>query len=207
MPLRPRSATPGAEPFARRSALGVGDLPELHRPLGDIGAAGRDRLVSLLYADLVRLAARILRSSRRDPTLDPTALVHEAYQRLVDAGQTRWRDRAHFLATARVLMRHVVTDQARRAGALRRGGGTVRARFDDTEVTGGGSPSRGAPGLNDALAELTSLDRDLARVVELRFFQGLTVLATAELLGVSRATVLREWSAARVWLRGLLSAS
>lgn len=162
--------------------------------------ASRGQLIALVYRDLREMARRSLAGERPDHTLQPTALVHEAYERLIDQGRVEWRDRAHFFAIAARVMRRILVDRARRRAALRRGGGARPASIDDVTL-------RATPGmdvklldLEDALVELARLDVDLARIVELRFYGGLSVEETAEALERSRATVLRDWSMARAWL-------
>jgi len=186
-------------PYAAEAAKGPLIAPD------DVTGGESGALVSLLYPGLSRLASRALRSERGDHSFQPTDLVHEAYQRLVDQRHTRWRSRAQFFGIASSLMRRILVDHARRAAALRRGGGTVHATFDDSAAPRDRSDAVDVLALHDALAELSSVDADQARIVELRFFGGFTVLETAERLGVSRATVLRDWSRARTWLRRRLS--
>jgi RNA polymerase sigma factor (TIGR02999 family) len=182
------------------SAPAAGEVTELLRALGKGRAEDRDRLVALVYADLRRMAARALRGERGDVTLQPTALVHETYQRLVDQTRTHWRSRGHFFAIAAGLMRRVLVDHARRAKALRRRGGALLASVGEAASEGAGNSAVDVLALDQALAELGALDPDQARLVELRYFCGLTVVETAEVLGVSRATVYRDWSMARAWL-------
>jgi RNA polymerase sigma factor (TIGR02999 family) len=160
----------------------------------------RGRLIALVYRDLRKMAQRSLSFERPDHTLQPTALVHEAYERLIQQGRVDWRDRAHFFAIAARVMRRILVDRARRRRALRRGGGGRAEAID-------GLTLRATPGLDvtlldleDALVELTRLDEDLARIVELRFYGGLSVEETAEVLARSRASVLRDWAMARAWL-------
>jgi len=186
-------------------APGAGEVTELLRALCQGSSADRERLVALVYADLRRLAARALRGERGDHTLQPTALVHEAYQRLVGQTRTHWKSRAHFLSIAAGLMRRILVDHARRTRALRRGGGALRAAVEEAEAVEGAAPAVDLLGLDEALAELAAVDPDQARIVELRFFGGLTVLETAELVGRSRATVMRDWAMARAWLHARLS--
>lgn len=193
-------ATPERDASSDEAAPAPGEVTELLRSLGEGTSEDRDRLVALVYADLRRLAARALRAERRDATLQPTALVHEAYQRLVGQKRTHWKNRAHFFAIAAGLMRRILVDHARRAKALRRGGGVGIAPLDEAAAGGAGSPAVDVLALDKALADLGALDPDQARLVELRFFCGLTMVETAEVLGVSRATVYRDWSMARAWL-------
>ncbi|MET0552837.1 MAG: ECF-type sigma factor [Vicinamibacteria bacterium] len=165
-----------------------------------------DRLVPLIYRELRRQAARALRRERRDHTLPATALVHEAYLRLAGA-KGRWEDRAHFFGVAARVMRQVLVDHARRRGAVKRGGSATRVSLDTVAVT---PPAREAPidvvVLDQALHELAALDAGKAHIVELRYFGGLTLEETAAAVGVSPATVTREWRLARAWLRRSIAA-
>jgi RNA polymerase sigma factor (TIGR02999 family) len=162
--------------------------------------AARSKLVPLVYRELRRRARHALGSERSDHTLQPTALVHETYQRLVDQRRVQWQNRAHFFAVAAGLMRRILVDHARRRAALRRGGGARRIALSEADA-----PAVAAEvevlAVDEALAQLAALDPDQARIVELRFFGGLTVEETAEVVGVSRATVHRDWAMARAWLR------
>jgi RNA polymerase sigma factor (TIGR02999 family) len=162
---------------------------------GDAGA--RDELVPLVYEQLRRQAARHLRSEAPGHSLTPTALVHEAFLRLVDADVT-WKDRAHFFGIASRLMRQILVDHARAARAQKRGHGWCRLSLHEDRLPE--QRDEDLLALDEVLTQLEALDPDQARVVELRFFGGLSVEETAEALGVSTATVKREWSLARAWL-------
>jgi RNA polymerase sigma factor (TIGR02999 family) len=168
---------------------------------GDPGAA--DALVPLVYQELRRQAARHLRRERRDHTLRPTALVHEAYVRLARQRDASWRDRAQFFSVAAQVMRRILVDHARRHRAAKRGGSWCRVPLDDA-AEGARGEAAGADvdliALEGALEELAALDAGKARLIELRFFGGLGVEETAHVLGVSVSTVSREWRAARAWL-------
>ena len=142
-----------------------------------------DRLFSLVYDELRRVAHRRLGREREGHTLDTTALVNEAYLRLVDQTRARWADRAQFFAVAARAMRRILVDHARRHQALKRGGAPARVRFDD-----------------DALTRLAELDERLCRVVECRFFAGFTEEETAEVLAITPRTVRRDWAKAKGWL-------
>ena len=167
-----------------------------------------DRLVPLVYEELHDMAQRYLRHERSDHTLQPTALVHEAYLRLVDQSSARWNSRAQFFGVAAQAMRRILVDHARGRSTRKRGGDAVRvvlgepdgdaAAFDGSAVTVPRDDE--LIDLDDALRALAVLDPPLVRVVELRYFAGLTVEETAEVLGVSPATVKRDWVAARAWL-------
>ncbi len=155
------------------------------------------RLLPLVYADLRRQARRFFRNERSAHTLQPTALVHEAYFRLLRQRDMRWQNRAHFYAVAAQLMRRLLVDHARARAAAKRGHG-VEVSLAEPEALS----SRGVDmiALDAALARLAELDPDQARILELRFFGGLTVEEAAEVLRISPATVKREWSMARAWL-------
>ncbi len=162
-----------------------------------------DRLMPLVYEELRRVAHRHLGAEPKGHTLNTTALVHEAYLKLVDQSRTQWRDRAHFFAIASRAMRRILIDYARRHRALRRGGEGGRppqpVSLEDVElpVT---QRADALVALDESLDRLAQLDERMARVVECRFFAGLTEAETAEALGVSQRTVAREWAVARGWL-------
>ena len=163
-----------------------------------------DRLLPLVYDDLRRVAHRQLRAEPTGHTLSATALVHEAYMRLVDQSRTEWQDRAQFFAVASRVMRRILIDYARRHRALRRGGEAgggrpARISLDEAEIPVA-ARADALIALDEALERLAVVDDRLARVVECRFFAGLTEVETAEALGVSRRTVAREWAIARGWL-------
>lgn len=158
-----------------------------------------DRMVPLVYDELHGLAARYLGGERPDHTLQPTALVHEAYLRLVNQRQVDWRNRAQFLGVAASIMRRVLVNHARHRAAAKRGGGKEHVSLSLVEAPSGGADIE-LVALEEALRRLEELDSRKARVVELRFFGGLTMEEVAEVLEISRATVEREWSFARAWL-------
>jgi len=164
---------------------------------GDDGAL--DRLVPLVEAELRRLARGYLGRERRGHTLQITALVNEAFLRLTDARHVRWQDRAHFLGISARLMRRVLVDYARRRGFQKRGGGAQRVTFDEGLVASP-DPALHIVALDGALEALAQVDVRKSRVVELRFFGGLTVEETAEVLNVSPDTVKRDWRLAKLWL-------
>lgn len=154
-------------------------------------------LVSALYDQLHAMAAAVMRSERPDHTLSATALVHEAYLRLPDPGKVEWQDRGHFMAVACRVMRRVLVDHARRRAAAKRGGERVTLRDDLAAL-----PDRTLEilSLDEALSRLEVLDERRARVVEMRFFSGLETDEIGRVLGVSEATVKRDWRFARAWL-------
>ena len=162
----------------------------------------RDALEDLLpvvYAELRRIAGRYLRHERPDHTLQPTALVHEAYVKLVDQRHAQWQNRAQFFGVAAQLMRRILVDHARAHVAAKRGGGVSPVTLMDAA---GASPARGVDvlALDEALTRLTGLYPEQGRLVELRFFGGLTIEETGEAMGLSPATVKRQWAVARAWL-------
>ncbi len=162
------------------------------------------QLIPLVYKQLHRLAASYMRRERPDHTLQATALVNEAYVRLVSQEATGWQDRAHFFGVAARLMRQILVDHARARQAGKRGGLVEKLPLDQA-LEFSPARSRELIELDSALESLGRLDPQQARVVELRFFGGLTVEETAEVLGISPRTVKRDWSVARAWLHGELS--
>ncbi len=170
--------------------------------LGD--PADAERLAQAIYGDLERLAAAQLRRERTDHTLNPTALVHEAYIRLVNQRDAQWNDRLHFFSIAARVIRRVLTDHARERNALKRGGGNHPIRIEHHEPA---DTPRDIDliALDEALAQLATLSERQARIVELRFFGGLSVTEIAEALSIGARTVDREWRAARAWLALQLS--
>ena len=165
---------------------------------GDPSAAAE--LVPLVYSELRSLAAAILRQENRGHTLDPTALVHEAFLKLVDQTRVQWKGRAHFFAVCAQAMRGILVDHARGKHRQKRGGGRVRLTLKPDLAL---SPSRDEDvlALDEALEKLTRLDPRQARIVELRFFGGLNVSEVADVLGVSKRTVESDWTMVRAWLR------
>src|SRR5437867_1458252 len=161
-------------------------------------------LLPLVYAELRRLAAQRLRLERPDHTLQPTALVHEAYIRLVDQRRVRWQNRAHFYGVAAHVMRRILVDRARARKADKRGGAWERVTLVG-DKTSNAANDVDVLVLNDALERLAALDAQQERIVELRYFGGLTLDETAAVIGISTATVKREWAIARAWLRAELA--
>lgn len=161
--------------------------------------AAREELIPLLYQDLRRLARRTLADRQANHTLQSTALVHEAYLRLTARDRARWQNREHFFAVAATAMRHIVVDHARRRHAAKRGAGQTMVRLDESFA-----PAQhrelDVAALDDALTALAALDPAQSQVVELRFFGGLSIEAVAKVMGISPATVKREWATARSWL-------
>lgn len=167
--------------------------------LGNGDKEALDKLMPLVYGELHRLASRRLFRERPGCSLQTTALIHEAYLRLVDQRATRWQNRAHFFSIAARLMRRILVDHARARRYAKRGGAALRVSLAEA---GGVAEVRAAEivALDDALESLAELDPRKSRVVELRFFGGLSVVETAEALGVSPNTVLRDWGTAKAWL-------
>jgi RNA polymerase sigma factor (TIGR02999 family) len=160
--------------------------------------AAREQLVPIVYEELRRLAHHYMRGERAGHTLQTTALVNEVYLRLVGIDGLQWRDRAHFFAMAATLMRRVLVDYARQRGRDKRGAGISVISLDENAVAI--QPAVDIVKLDDALAQLAAADPQQSRVVELRFFAGLSVEETAEALGISTATVKRDWATAKLWL-------
>lgn len=176
-----------------------GKVTELLQELRRGRSTAFEDLIPLVYDQLRKIARYRLRGERDDHTLQTTALVHEAYERLVDHHAVDWNDRNHFFAVAARAMRQVLVEHARRKNAQKRGGNAVEVSIDNA------SPSESPPAvsvlaLNEALDRLETLDSRQARVVEGRFFAGMTVRETAQILDVSPRTVRRDWRTARAWL-------
>jgi RNA polymerase sigma factor (TIGR02999 family) len=163
-----------------------------------------DRLVPLLYEDLRRLAAGHMRHESPGHSLQPTALVHEAYVRLIDQRQVHWRNRAHFFGVAAGMMRRILVDHARSRRADKRGGAWDRVTLVEDQVAGG-AQEMDLLALHESLERLAAFDPRQARIVELRYFGGLTIEEAAEVVGISEATVVRDWTIAKAWLRADLS--
>ena len=163
-------------------------------------ADARDALVDRVYGELRRVAGRRLRGERADHSLSPTALIHETFIRLADRPVVDWQDRAHFFAVASNLMRRILVDHARARRAEKRGGGRRRVTLSVAEAMAEGESDLDLMALDEALDRLSALDPRQGRIVELRFFAGLSIEETAEVLQVSSGTVKREWRVARAWL-------
>ena len=163
-----------------------------------------DRLMPVLYDELRVMATRVLKAERSDHTLEPTALVNEVYLRLVGQREIAWQSRAHFRGVVAAVMRRVLVDYARKRLREKRGGGGLRVSLANAEDLAG-EENVELIGLDEALERLHEIDEQQARVVELRYFGGLSIEETAEVLGVSPMTVKREWAMARAWLYARLS--
>lgn len=211
VPSDSSAATPAATPIPTPDA-DAESVTALLLAWGAGDARALDALLPIVYAELRQRAARALRRENAGHTLQPTALVHEAYLRLVDQRRARWENRAQFFGVAAQAMRRVLVDHARGRHANKRGGGAdhfTLGAADDAGAGTGGSDDAVVEvlALDDALARLAVLDPQQARVVELRYFGGLSVEETAAAIGVSPATVKREWAVARAWLRRELAAA
>ena len=211
MPITPPDAAspPPAPPTdpAAPSGHARHEVTALLRAWGAGDAQASDSLVRLVYGELRRQARLALRREGEGHTLQPTALVHEAWLRLGDQHNARWESRTQFFAIAAQMMRRVLLDHARTRHALKRGGGAVQVSL------GGAGSADGSPldavdliALDEALTRLAALDPQKARLVDLRYFAGLSIPEAAAVLGVSTATVSREWAVARMWLRRELEA-
>jgi len=171
---------------------------ELLRAWSDGDTSALERLAPIVYDELHRLARRYMRGERPGHSLQTTALVNEAYMRLVGYERLQWQNRAHFFAVSAQLMRRILVEHARRHN-LKRGGGVLHVSLDEAAVVGG-DRAADLVVLDDAMNTLAQLDPRKAQVVEMRFFGGLSVDETAVVLKVSPATVMRDWSTAKAWL-------
>jgi RNA polymerase sigma factor (TIGR02999 family) len=181
-----------------QSAEGV---TELLIDWGKGDQAALEKLMPLVYNELRRLASNYLRRERASHTLQPTALVNEAYLKLIDQRNAQWQNRAHFFGISAQLMRRILVDHARQHQAVKRGGSNQQRLSITSAEEIAQQPAVDLLALNEALDELTSMDPQQAKIVELKFFGGLSIDETAEVLGISHATVERDWKMARAWLR------
>lgn len=168
---------------------------------GDTSA--REAVFPLVYEELRRIAHRQMSRERSDHTLDTTALVHEAYLKLVDQTRARWTDRSHFFAVAATAMRRIMVDYARRYGTEKRGGALLRVSLTDSRIIADNRADL-VIAVDEALAELAQIDPRLSQMVECRFFAGLSEEETAQVLGVTARTVRRDWTKAKGWLHSML---
>jgi RNA polymerase sigma factor (TIGR02999 family) len=182
------------------SASPPGDITKLLRAWSAGDEEALKKLMPLVYGELRRRAMMQMRRERAGHTLQPTALVHEAYLKLVDQKGIQWRNRAHFFGVAARAMREILVDHARARAAGKRGGMETRLSLDDATVSTD-PPTLDVLALDIALDRLAALDERQARLVELRVFSGLTIDESAEVLGCSHATVSRDWKHAQAWLR------
>jgi len=178
-----------------------GDVTRLLRAWSEGRREALDELVPLVHAELRRLSRQHLRRRPRGVTLETNVLINEAFVRLVDRDRVDWQNRAHFLGIAAGTMRDILVDRARRAQSQKRGGGDRDLTFEDAAFVVNDRDHQELLALDDALTGLDKIDPELGRLVELRFFGGLTIEEAAEALGVSPATVKRNWKTARLWLR------
>ena len=169
--------------------------------------AALEQLMPLVYGELRRLAAAYLRRERSNHTLQSTALVNEAFLRMVQQHEVQWRNRAHFYGIAAQMIRRILVDYARSQHAEKRGAGAVKLELDEAMAAAQKLPDVDLLALNDALDRLGQLDERQSRVVELRFFAGLSIEETAEVMHVSPASIKREWQTARAWLFREMSAA
>ncbi|MCX6587110.1 MAG: sigma-70 family RNA polymerase sigma factor [Acidobacteria bacterium] len=165
-----------------------------------------EQLFPIVYNELRKIAANYMRRERTDHTLQATALVHEAYMQLVDQTRVTWQNRAHFFGVAAQLMRRILVDHARSQNALKRGGDAQKISLDDSVGLAAGPPVA-FDELDEALNRLHELDPNQAKIIELRFFGGLTVEEVSEVIGLSTATIEREWRMAKAWLHNQLTAT
>ena len=192
-------------PYARVAMTqGSQNITELLVGYGRGDKEALDQLMPIVYDELRRQAARYLRREQAGNTLQTTALIHEAYVRLVDQRNVQWQNRAHFFGIAAQMMRRILVDHARAKKRVKRGGSDVRVSLGDATVAVKGQ-DLDVVALDEALERLAQIDEQQSRVVELRFFSGLTVEETAEVMGISKATVKRDWSMAKAWLHRELS--
>jgi RNA polymerase sigma factor (TIGR02999 family) len=179
-----------------------GEVTELLQQVSDGRPAAAELLMPLIYDELRRIARGFMRRERTDHTLEPTALVHEAYMRMLGQDRVSWQSRGHFFSMAATMMRRVLVDSSRHHLRVKRGAGAEHQELLEGEmmVAGAALSAVDLLALNEALERLARRDRRMVQVVELRFFAGLDVSETAEVLGVSAPTVKRDWSVARAWL-------
>ena len=177
----------------------AGEVSQLLKDWGDGNESALNKLIPLVYEELRRIAHRQMAKERVGHTLQTTALVNEAYLRLVGAAEVPWKDRAHFFALSAQLMRRVLVDHARGHGRAKRGGAIKKLSLDDSFAIPVG-PDSNILELDDALKALAAVDARKAKIVELRFFGGFSVEETAEMLNISVSTVMSDWKFAKVWL-------
>ena len=179
-------------------------LTELLVAWSDGDRTALDKLMPLVYEELRRLAHKYMGRERRGNTLQTSALVHEAYLRLIDQRDVHWQNRAHFFGIAAQMMRRILVDYARSRNYQKRGGGARRVALNEVMIV---SDERAADvvALDDALKSLAEIDERKSQIVELRFFGGLSIEETAEVLKVSPGTIMRDWTLAKAWLRRAIS--
>ena len=175
-------------------------ITQLLREWSEGDRTALDQLLPLVYDELHRQASRYRRRERPDHTLQTTALIHEAYLKLIDQRKVQWQSRSHFFAIASMAMRRVLVNYAKTRNREKRGGGELKLTLDEEHLAVINEDSDEIIALDEALTRLALLDEQQARVVELRYFSGLSLEETAEVLHVSRATVARDWTMAKAWL-------
>lgn len=175
-------------------------ITQMLRDWSDGNAEALENLLPLVYAELHRQAASFLRKERPEHTLQTTALINEAYLRLIDRKSVNWQSRAHFFAVASQAMRRILVDHAKAKHRQKRGGNDIRLSLDGATLVASKQKGTDLVALDEALNKLSERDKQQATVVELRYFSGLSLEETAEVLHISRATVAREWESARAWL-------
>jgi RNA polymerase sigma factor (TIGR02999 family) len=180
------------------------DVTQLLVAWGNGDQAARDELMPLVYAELHRLAHRHIKKERPGHTLQTSALVNEAFVRLVDQRDVHWQSRAHFFGIAAQMMRRILVDYARKRRFAKRGGDQLQVSLNE-ELVAANQRSADVVLLDDALTQLAEIDERKSKVVELKFFGGLSIEETAEALGVSPGTVMRDWTLAKAWLRRAMS--
>ncbi len=176
------------------------EITKLLREWSDGNRSAFDELMPLVYGELHRQAARYLRNERRYHSLQTTALIHEAYVRLVDQTAIQWESRTQFFAVAAQVMRHILVDHARAKHREKRGGESVKVPFEEATIFAVDEQDIDLIALDEALNRLEKIDEQQVRIVELRYFSGLSLEETAEALKISRATTARNWNVARAWL-------
>ena len=181
------------------------DITQLLVELTDGNKEVVNEILPLIYTELRKLAGGYLRKERGNHTLQPTALVHEAYMKLIDQRQIKWQNRAHFFGIAAQVMRRILLDYARQHKAEKRGGAGENMSLEENLIIIQGEKSAELLALDEALENLAKIDEMKAKIVELRYFGGLSVEETAEVLGVSAITIKRHWRMAKAWLYGQLS--
>jgi RNA polymerase sigma factor (TIGR02999 family) len=180
------------------------ETTQAHTECGSLYGASLDELIPIVYGELRRLARHYLKSERTDHSLQPTALVHEVYLRLIGQKHVQWKNRAHFFSVAAQMMRRILIDHAKGLQRNKRGAGAIKLSLNEVIILA----DEGAIdmiALDEALTKLSIIDQRKSRVVELRYFGGMSVEETAEVLGISHKTVMREWAMARAWLYRELS--
>ena len=201
LPAYSAADTPTAtRPSHMSKPLSASEITQMLQQWSDGKDEMLEELMPLVYAELHRQAAGYLRRERRDHTLQTTGLIHEAYLKLIDQRDVKWESRTHFFAIASQAMRRILVDYARRRHRAKRGGDDIRLSLAVAEKIASAQKPIDLIVLDEALTRLSQLDAQQARLVELRYFSGLTLEDTAEIMKISRATAAREWSMARAWL-------